>query len=203
MKSVKLVKIIDFVVLLFGWSFMLLAFYCMWSGDTIGGLLGAVLAAVPVVKGKKSPNFEIEEREKRDGSGTYLVAVFKKEFWTGLNLVQKSIIRANALEGWVKGKGGFFLNSELRSNRELAELTINSLTLDKRTKEEELTELEKLTYTRLKGFEEDKAKKASEPKKAKGKGINPTEAKIQALKDMHKDGLIDALQLAEMITKIG
>ena len=203
MKSVKLVKIIDFVVLLFGWAFMLLAFYCMWSGDTIGGLLGAVLAAVPIVKGKKSPNFEIEEREKRDGSGTYLVAVFKKEFWTSLNLVQKSIIRANALEGWVKGKGGFFLNSELRSNRELAELTINSLTLDKRTKEEELTELEKLTYTRLKGFEDEKAKKAKEPKKAKGKGVSPTEAKISALKDMHKEGLIDAEQLAEMIIKIG
>lgn len=203
MKSVKLVKIIDFAVLLFGWSFMLLAFYCLFTGDTIGGIFGAVLASVPLVKGKKSPNFEIEEREKKDGSGTYLVAVFKKEFWTGLNLVQKSIIRANALEGWVKGKGGFFLNSELRSNRELAELTINSLTLDKRTKEDELNELEKATFTRLKGFEEEKAKKASEPKKAKGKGINPTEAKIQALKDMHKEGLIDALQLAEMITKIG
>lgn len=201
MKSVKLVKIIDFAVLLFGWSFMLLAFYCMFTGNTIGGIFGAVLASVPLAKGKKSSNFEIEEREKKDGSGTYLVCVFKKEFWTGLSLVQKAIIRANALEGWVKGKGGFFLNSELRSNRDLAEMTINALTLDKRTKEDELTELEKMTYNRLKTNEEEKAKRASEPKTKKSAKVDPMVAKIQALKDMHTEGILSKEQLDAALLK--
>jgi hypothetical protein len=208
MRSAKLVKIIDFFVLLMGWSFMFLAGYCLVTGQTLGGLVSfATLAVVPAIGNvKKEPNFVIEARE--GSKGTYYACVFNKEFWVGLSLVKQSIIRANALGNWIMGKGGFFVNSELVDQGEdVVFSTINTLTLDKRSKVEELGEIETATYNRLKAnkekFAAQKEAKKNAPKKGKvNVELAKTEAKIEAFKEMAKEGLLTPEQLADRIASI-
>lgn len=198
MKALKIAKIIDFVVLLFGWSFMLLAGYCLYSGDTISGLFDSVMAFALVAKVKGTPKFHfvVNEYTSEKSGKKYLGAKFTKEAWAGISLVKKAVLRTNALVNYNFKEQCWLIDRSL-GTVDLAEATINSLLLDaKKEKEGNLNEYELKTYERM------KEKEANKGQRTKKGGVSAVEAKIQALKDMHKEGLITADQLADKIAGI-